>query len=544
MDYVEGIDAGDLSASNILTGMPLDQVQDRDRGRIALDYAHNRGCCTATSSPPTSCYSPRRRWRSADPVGRLRNRPQPPRHQRIDRHQFRRRNDALIGTGTTDEPRTGRSRRSVRPSGHRLPPAHRVAAFPSLESGNDHRSPPHNDTTKTRRHTTNLAALDPVLAVALAKNPEKRFPRCTDFASAFASAAVHPHAAGKQGRKGPPTSRTVRALAASTAFAKVASAAKLQREPIDKNAHMERVATLDDVHEFIANTNTASAPASGPAADRNRPPTNSVNASPPTLQGNARRFRISNPFGSTSAPKRRPPAKTPLRGPVSSTTTKPASITRDVTHARGRRRRGLTIASAALAILLLAAALLLPQWQRDPAPTEPTSPPTSPMPSMTFDGMRDFVAGYYADLPSHPMNAWAKLDAHSQNQTGQREFLDFWATIESVTLISVSPRDATSVVARLAYVRRNGHSDTEDRWLKMAQVDSVMLLDESGRIGGGFSDSLTHPIGRRRRDFPCLRHGHSAAHASRGQRPRGRQRRPVAADEAVDLWDAQQLKAR
>ena len=61
------------------------------------------------------------------------------------------------------------------------------------------------------------------------------------------------------------------------------------------------------------------------------------------------------------------------------------------------------------------------------------------------------------------------------------EFLDFWATIQSVTVVSVSPRDATSVVAQLKYVRRNGTSDTENRWLKMALVNGAMLIDESER---------------------------------------------------------------
>jgi serine/threonine-protein kinase len=99
--------------------------------------------------------------------------------------------------------------------------------------------------------------------------------------------------------------------------------------------------------------------------------------------------------------------------------------------------------------------------------------------------MRDFVNGYYADLPARPTDAWAKLDAHFQNQTGQREFVDFWATIQSVTVVSVNPRDTISVVARLKYVRRNGTSDTEDRWLRMELVKGAILLDESGRVGAG-----------------------------------------------------------
>ena len=39
------------------------------------------------------------------------------------------------------------------------------------------------------------------------------------------------------------------------------------------------------------------------------------------------------------------------------------------------------------------------------------------------------------------------------------------------------------MVARLRYVRNDGGSDTEDRWLKMVLVDGAMRLDGSGRIG-------------------------------------------------------------
>jgi hypothetical protein len=124
-------------------------------------------------------------------------------------------------------------------------------------------------------------------------------------------------------------------------------------------------------------------------------------------------------------------------------------------------------------------------WQHERATTGTgtTNTPTSITPSITFDGMRDFVTAYYRDLPEHPNDAWTKLDAHCQNQTGLQQFLDFWATVQSVTLISVSPRDATSVTARLTYVGRDGQSDTEDRWFKMALVNGALLLDESQRNG-------------------------------------------------------------
>jgi hypothetical protein len=55
-----------------------------------------------------------------------------------------------------------------------------------------------------------------------------------------------------------------------------------------------------------------------------------------------------------------------------------------------------------------------------------TSTPTAAAPSMTFEGMRDFVTGYYSDLPAHPNDAWAKVDPNHQNRwTGLQNFLDF-----------------------------------------------------------------------------------------------------------------------
>jgi len=53
----------------------------------------------------------------------------------------------------------------------------------------------------------------------------------------------------------------------------------------------------------------------------------------------------------------------------------------------------------------------------------------------------------------------------------------------SVTLLSVSPRDSASVVARLRYVRRDGAVDTEDRWLSVVPKDGGLLIYDSERIG-------------------------------------------------------------
>jgi hypothetical protein len=97
--------------------------------------------------------------------------------------------------------------------------------------------------------------------------------------------------------------------------------------------------------------------------------------------------------------------------------------------------------------------------------------------------MRDFVTRLYGELPAHAMDAWAKFDTQYQNRSGLREYLDFWVTMQSVTLISVNPRDPTSAVARLRYVRFDGHIDTEDRWLSIVLNNGAMQVYNSERIG-------------------------------------------------------------
>jgi len=143
------------------------------------------------------------------------------------------------------------------------------------------------------------------------------------------------------------------------------------------------------------------------------------------------------------------------------------------------------IASTLAMVVLLAAVavvLVVGPWRHDGTSNGTTGTPTI-APAMTFESMRDFVTGYYADLPARPEAAWAKVTPDGRNETGHDKFVDFWSRIQSVTLISISPRDSTSVVARLDYVRKDGGTDTEDRWLRMAVVNSAIQLQESGRIG-------------------------------------------------------------
>ncbi|MEZ0051522.1 serine/threonine protein kinase [Mycobacterium sp. MAA66] len=238
-----------------------------------------------------------------------------------------------------------------------------------------------------------LAPLDPVFATALAKNPQNRFARCSDFATALSTARSQPAA---------------------------------------------RFAPTADI------------------PPRALPPTRALQMpeSP------------SVPMESMPLPEPRYPAK------------------------RSARRWALAIGALVLAALFFSAVTIYALWPKDRSsssltPAQSSVPTTSATAaSITFDGMRDFVTAYYNDLPANPDAAWAKLDAQYQNTTGgQDDYRSFWASLRSVTLVSVSPRDASSVTARLRYVRQDGSVDTEDRWLRMALVDGVMKLADSARIG-------------------------------------------------------------
>ena len=52
-----------------------------------------------------------------------------------------------------------------------------------------------------------------------------------------------------------------------------------------------------------------------------------------------------------------------------------------------------------------------------------------------------------------------------------------------MSVLSVTPRDATSVVARVRYELNDGRVDTEDRWLSVVDRAGRLLIYDSERIG-------------------------------------------------------------
>ena len=115
--------------------------------------------------------------------------------------------------------------------------------------------------------------------------------------------------------------------------------------------------------------------------------------------------------------------------------------------------------------------------------TKTTATTSSAAAPVTFDAMTNAVNGFYAELPANARTAWSKLDTHYQQRNGFDDYLGFWSTIDSVSVLSISPRDANSVVARIRYVLRDGRVDTENRWLSVVPVNGQLLIYDSERIG-------------------------------------------------------------
>ena len=165
-------------------------------------------------------------------------------------------------------------------------------------------------------------------------------------------------------------------------------------------------------------------------------------------------------------------------------------------------------ALAGLALALILAALVVAVWPRQqsgsgsaatvtstsrtPATSRPaTSSPATSSPAtssvaasaITFESMRDVVNGFYAELPGNARAAWDRLDPHYQQRNGLGDYLGFWSTIQSVSVLAIAPRDANSVVATLRYVLTDGRVDTENRWLSVVAENSRLLIYDSERIG-------------------------------------------------------------
>ena len=191
MDYIDGPDAGRLQREYYPAGMPPSEVVDiLTAVADALDYAHDRGLLHRDVKPPnillTNPARGRRRVLLAD-FGIARN--------VADVSGL---TDTNVTLGTVNYAAPEQLMGSAldgRADQYALAATayHLLTGSPMFGSSNPavvisrhlNAQPP----LLAHTHPA-LAALDPVMGRALSKNPDNRFPTCTDFAEAFGQAAV------------------------------------------------------------------------------------------------------------------------------------------------------------------------------------------------------------------------------------------------------------------------------------------------------------------------------------------------------------------
>lgn len=420
MDYIDGPDAGRLLREQYPGGMPPWEVAEIVSAVAdALDYAHARGLLHRDVKPPnillTNPERGRRRIVLAD-FGIARD---------TGEANGLTATNVTVGTVNYASPEqlTG-ARMDGRADQYSLAAAayHLLSGSPMFGSSNaavvigQHLNSPPPRLVEIRPA---LARLDPVLAKALSKNPNDRFPTCTDFARALHHAMDDPRPAPAPIQQvAPPLAsrpgdvQTTAYLPAEYVTEGVAPTPGVVRAPSRWPWLIAVVALLAALGGLILmlwpkdsakDSVTPSAPTSTSRTSTSRPPTTTA---------------------------------------VTTTSTTATS-------------------------------------------TSPSTTSATPVPSVvTFDSMQNLVNSFYAQLPGNARGAWDMLDVHYQQRNGMDDYLGFWSTIGSVSVLAVNPRDANSVVATIRYVLRDGRVDTENRWLSVVQAgNGGLLIYDSERIG-------------------------------------------------------------
>lgn len=424
MDFIDGPDAGRLLREQYPNGMPpWEVVEIVTAVGDALDYAHARGLLHRDVKPPNILLTNPERGR-----------------RRIVLADFGIARDAAETHGLTETNMTVGTVNYASPEqltgaaidgradqyGLAATAYHLLTGSPMFGASNPavvigrhlNAAPPRLGDVRP-----GLAGLDPVLARALAKNPQDRFRTCTDFANAL-------RMAGETARQQVPAPPVRAAAPPGPPRAPIAAPPREHTSvlPVDQSAGAGYPGALEEPVRAV------SAPSRWPWA----------------LAGIAL-LAILGALAYAIWPR---PEQSTATAPASTSTSRPATTSAGTTTTATTTTTSTTTSSSA-----------------------------APAPPVTFDSMRDLVNGFYGQLPADPDAAWTKLDTNYQQRNGRDDYLNFWSTIQSVSVLSVSPRDATSVVATIRYVLRNGGIDTENRWLSVVPRNGQLLIYDSERIG-------------------------------------------------------------
>ncbi|MGK8522819.1 protein kinase domain-containing protein [Nocardia asteroides] len=136
-----------------------------------------------------------------------------------------------------------------------------------------------------------------------------------------------------------------------------------------------------------------------------------------------------------------------------------------------------------------------PSTTPPPATTTPQTTPSSPAPTTTAptatatttpsgpptpEGIASFIKGYYGMLPTNVSGAWSQLAPGYQAQTGYDSYVNFWGTIRSVSVGSVTQNGANRAVVALTYTLKNGTTTSENRWIEVVGDRAKLQIAASG----------------------------------------------------------------
>ncbi|MEU5757857.1 serine/threonine-protein kinase [Nocardia sp. NPDC047648] len=107
------------------------------------------------------------------------------------------------------------------------------------------------------------------------------------------------------------------------------------------------------------------------------------------------------------------------------------------------------------------------------ATTAPSGPPTP-------DRIASFIQGYYGMLPANVSGAWTQLAPGYQSKTGYDSYVNFWGSIRSVSVGSVTQNGANRAVVALTYTLKNGTTTSENRWIEVVGDSAKLQIAASG----------------------------------------------------------------
>lgn len=213
MDYVDGLDAYRLMSEQFRTGMPADQVSKIITAVAqALDHAHDRGLLHRDVKPANIMLTTDEERILLTDFGIARSREDV---SGLTATNF------TVGTthyaapeqlmshdldGRADQYALAATARYLLTGAHLFPHTNPAAVI-----GSQLTAPP----PPLAESRPELARYDAVLAVALAKQPANRFPRCIDFASDLAAASAQAVPAGRRTTKSPGRSAAMSATQAA-----------------------------------------------------------------------------------------------------------------------------------------------------------------------------------------------------------------------------------------------------------------------------------------------------------------------------------------